>query len=138
MTSPRDPIEVVRTLYDLFSSGRLDETYAIMASDVVLFEPGDPGLLPWAGRFEGHEGLRRFYGGLAEGLTEIAIDPTSLSIQRISDTEVLATGIERATARRTSKTYETHSAWVWTVQNGRVTHLRAYHDTAAMALALSP
>ena len=136
MSSTRDPVDVVRTLYQLFSNGRLDETFALMAPDVTLSEPGDPALLPWAGRFEGHDGLRRFYEGLGTGLSEIAIDPGSLSVRAVTDEDVLVTGTERGVSRRTSKAYETESAWIWTVQDGHITRLRAFHDTAAMARAM--
>ena len=128
--------QVVQQLYRLFSEGRLGETLAIMAPEVVLLEPGDPDVLPWAGRFEGHDGVHRFYEALAAGLSEIAIDPDSLSIRSLGDGDVLATGTERAVSRTTSKRYETQSAWVWTVRDGRVTHLRAFHDTAAMIEAI--
>lgn len=137
MSPSVDPVEVIGRLYALFADGRLEETLDLVDRDVVLLEPGDPALLPWAGRFEGHDGVRRFYEGLGQGLSEIAIDPSTLVVRSAGEGEVLATGTERAVSRRTSKSYETHSAWLWTVRDGRVIRLHAFHDTAAMAEAMS-
>lgn len=133
----QDPIDVVTKLYRLFGEGRLDETFELMHTDVVLREPGDPEVLPWAGTHEGHDGLRRFYGGLGEGLTEIAIDPESLQLCRAGDGGVLALGRERGVSSATGRAYETESAWLWTVRDGRISELRAFHDTAAMLQACS-
>ena len=82
-------------------------------------------------------GLTRFYEGLGSGLSEIAIDPESLSVRSLGDGDVLATGVERGVSSRTGKSYTTHSAWVWTVRDGVVTHMRAFHDTAAMHVAMT-
>ncbi|MEZ4584861.1 MAG: nuclear transport factor 2 family protein [Gemmatimonadales bacterium] len=136
--STQSPIDVVRTLYRLFGEGRLEETFELMSPEVVLHEPGDAELIPWAGEFVGHEGLRRFYGGLASALSEISIDPASLRLVPIGADEVLALGTERATGAATGKSYESRSAWHWTVREGWITGLTAFHDTAAMEAALRP
>ncbi len=130
------PRDVVAELYRLFSAGRLEETFKLMDPDVVLIEPGDPDIIPWAGEFRGHDGLRRFYDGLGEGLSHIEIDPDSLRLIPIGGNRVLALGTERGTAARTGRQYETRSAWIWTVRQGRISHLIAFHDTAAMAAAM--
>ena len=132
MTSQDSPTAVVASLYDLFGQGRLEETFALMHPDVVLHEPGDPDVLPWAGTHRGHDGLRRFYDGLADGLSEIAIEPTSLELFPIAHDAVLALGTERGTAAATGGRYETASAWLWTLRDGRIVGMRAFHDTAAM------
>ncbi len=130
------PLEVVGTLYRLFGEGRLDDTFDLMSPDVVLKEPGDPELVPWAGDFVGHEGVRRFYGGLASGLSQIEIDPASLELLPVGTDQVLALGTERGTSSATGKSYETRSAWLWTVKRGRISGLQAFHDTAAMEGAM--
>lgn len=135
MSSNRNPTAVVASLYDLFGRGQVDETFDLMHPEVVLHEPGDPALLPWAGVHRGHEGLRRFYAGLAEGLSEITIDADTLEIHAVGEDRVLALGTERGVSASTGKPYETESAWLWTVRDGRITELRAFHDTAAMHLA---
>ena len=130
------PTQVVTELYRLFAQGRLDETFDLMSEDVVLREPGDPELLPWAGVFRGHDGLRRFYDGLGAGLSRIEIDADSLELTPLDERRVLAVGTERGTAAATGRVYQTRSAWIWTVEAGRITGLVAFHDTAAMAEAM--
>ena len=138
-TSPNaDPVRTVAELYRMFGEGRLEETFALMHPDVTLTEPGDPDVLPWAGHFQGHEGLRRFYEGLTGSLSEIEIDPDTLRLGRVDSDQVLATATERGTSARTGRSYETRSAWVWTVEAGLIRSLTAYHDTAAMIEALRP
>jgi ketosteroid isomerase-like protein len=129
------PSDVIGELYRLFGEGRVAETFPLMDPEVVLHEPGDPEVLPWAGEFRGHEGVQRFYDGLARGLSRIEIDPDSLELAEIFDGRVLVLGTERGVASDTGRGYETRSAWIWTVRDGRITHLQAFHDTAAMAAA---
>ena len=131
-----NPVDLVQRLYRLFGEGRLDETFELMAPDIVLQEPGDPNLLPWAGEFHGHDGLRRFYDGLAAGLSQIDIDGNALRFLPAGKCAVLVLGTERGTAATTGRTYVTRSAWVWEVRDGFITQLTAYHDTAAMADAM--
>ena len=134
--SERDPrLDVIARLYRLFAEGRLGETFDLMASDVELDEPGDEALIPWAGQFRGHAGLQRFYDGLAAGLSSIEIDTEALQILPVGRDQVLALGTERGTSAGTGTSYHTRSAWLWTVHDGRITRLVAYHDTGAMEAA---
>ena len=82
------------------------------------------------------EGLSRFYEALGTALDTIEIDPASLVLSPVGTSQVLALGTERATSAGTGRAYETDSAWLWTLEGGRITGLTAYHDTAAMAAAL--
>lgn len=129
-------VEVVETLYRLFGEGRVEDTFELMDPGVILNEPGDPELLPWAGEFRGLDGLRRFYEGLGSGLSSIEIDPDSLQLLPVGEDKVLAMGTERGTAAATGRAYVTKSAWIWTVRHGRIHGLQAFHDTAAMERAL--
>lgn len=138
--SPRpvnpNPVEVVEELYRLFGEGKLEETLELMHPDVVLSEPGDVAVVPWAGEFHGHEGVRRFYQALADALTEVEILPDSLRLLGVGDRAVMAMGTERGVASATGKTYLTNSAWFWEFTDGRISRLFAFHDTAAMVEAL--
>ena len=129
-------VDVVRQLYSLFGQGRLEETFELMSDDVELFEPGDADVVPWAGRFHGHDGLREFYRALGDTLSEIDISDDSLEIVKVGDRRVLALGTERGVVSRTGRSYVTHSAWLWEVEDGRIARLSAFHDTAAMVDAL--
>lgn len=137
MTEEKSPVERIASLYALFGEGRLEETFDLMDPAVVLHEPGDPSVLPWAGRHVGHAGVREFYEGLRSGLSDIAIDPETLELRAIGDGTVLALGTERGVSAATGRSYETRSAWVWTLRNGRIVELRAFHDTAAMCSAFA-
>jgi len=132
------PTSIVQRLYELFGAGRIDDTYALMSDGVVLHEPGDPASIPWAGEFRGHAGLKRFYDGLASGLTSIEIDEGSLKFLEVEGNRVLVLGYERGVSARTGRTYTTSSAWLWEVHGGQITGLVAFHDTAAMLAAMTP
>lgn len=131
------PTAVVSNLYALFGAGRIDETFDVMDPGVVLHEPGDPSLLPWAGTHVGHAGLTRFYEALGQGLSEIEIDRDTLELLPVGDNRVLALGTERGVSADTGRAYETQSAWLWTLRDGLITELRAFHDTAAMSAAFN-
>jgi len=136
MRKQQSPLEIVSSLYALFADGRLEETFDLMHSDVVLYEPGDPSIVPWAGTHVGHAGLNNFYEGLGTALSEITIDEESLDLTSMGPNRVLAVGTERGVSSKTGRSYETCSAWLWTVREGRIAELRAFHDTAAMSKAL--
>lgn len=131
------PLRVVEELYRLFAEGELAQTFDLMHPEVTLLEPGDPECVPWAGVFEGHPGLRAFYDALGSSLNSIEIDADSLKLFPMDAGQVLALGTERGVSSATGKSYETHSAWLWTVEDGLIRHLRAFHDTAAMAAAFT-
>ena len=135
MREPRNRLEVVASLYAWFGEGRLEETFECMHPEVVLHEPGDPAVLPWAGTHVGHEGVRTFYEGLYHGLSQIAIDADTLVLREVGDAQVLALATERGVSSKTGRSYETRSAWLWTLRDGRISELRAFHDTAAMCRA---
>jgi ketosteroid isomerase-like protein len=130
------PLEIVATLYHLFNEGRLDEKFDLMAPEVVVNEPGDAAHIPWAGEFRGHDGLRRFYDGLAEALSTIEIEPGSLELLPVGNEQVLALGTEGGISAKTGRSYVTRSVWLWTVREGGIGELTAFHDTAAMEAAL--
>ncbi|NNM34882.1 MAG: SnoaL-like domain-containing protein [Gemmatimonadetes bacterium] len=131
------PLRIVAELYRLFAEGELAQTFDLMHVDVTLIEPGDPQCLPWAGTFRGHAGLHSFYDALGSSLSSIEIDADSLKLLPMDAGQVLALGTERGVSSATGKSYETHSAWLWTVEDGLIRHLRAFHDTAAMAGAFT-
>lgn len=136
MDDTRTASDVIDQLYRLFGEGRLDETLALMDPEVRLQEPGDRSVLPWAGEFVGHSGVIEFYASLGRGLSTIEIDGASLRLLGIGDDQVLTLGTERGTSAETGRTYVSRSAWLWTVQEGRITELQAFHDTAAMLAAM--
>ena len=132
----RREIEVIQELFRLFGDGRLNDTLELMDPEVILREPGDASVVPWAGEFRGHKGVQAFYAGLAAGLSTVDIDPDSLQFMNVDGGRVLTLGTERGTAKGTGQSYVTESAWLWTVVEGRITELSAFHDTAAMSRAL--
>lgn len=131
----RAPVETIQRLYRLFGEGRLEETFDLMHPDVRLHEPGDPERLPWAGTFEGHVGLRRFYDALGSSLSAIEIDPSTLELLAVGPDQVLAIGTERGVSSASGRSYSSRSAWLWTVEAGQIRSLQAFHDTAAMTEA---
>lgn len=132
----RTPIETVEEMYRLFSAGDMEATFALVADDYSMFEPGPQDILPWAGHFEGREGFQNFNAKLTDSISTISISNTKF--ENIGKGRVMVTGVETATSSSTGKNYRSESLWIWTVQNGKIISMRAYHDTEAMASAFRP
>jgi ketosteroid isomerase-like protein len=99
----------------------------------------DPGVrwitptLPWSqGRYEGPEGVGRYFASFDEALEEAVVEPEELLD---CGNTVVALGTESATVSLTGERFETRCAHVIRIREGRIAELRGHLDTAAIAEA---
>lgn len=133
-TNPNAPISVISQLFQFFAEGKIDELMNLFDENVVQFEPGPRSLLPWAGTFQGHEGMQEFLQSLG------SLEHQEIDIHEMIPVgdRVIVRGQEIGRFRSTGKTYVTESVWFWTVRNGKIVAMTAYHDTFAMVDAARP
>jgi len=92
-------VETVRRVYDLFSTGDLEEIPDLATEDFTWEYCGPPEL-PWAGTYVGRSGIDRFFG-IVQDLIEVEhLEPTEfinggerVVALGISRARVLATGV---------------------------------------------
>jgi uncharacterized protein len=92
-----------------------------------------PNLLPWGGRFKGHDGVREFLAKVTEAPAKFGREVRDYlgADDRIA---VLLRLFGRATASGTE--FSVTEIHVWTVREGRIVDLEASFDTATVLGAL--
>jgi ketosteroid isomerase-like protein len=124
-----DNRELVRSLYDSFQRGDVESILNNLTDDFIYDVPGPA---PFAGRREGRDGMRRFFEEMGRAVQYDQFDVNEI----LADGDkVIVLGQERATVRATGTRFETEFAHVYTVRDGKLSHGRAYADTAAFGAA---
>jgi hypothetical protein len=127
-------VDVVLGVYQALSQRDVAGAIARMSEDVEISLPG-PSEIPFAGQWVGHDGAAQFFTAIGSNVDLAAMEIPEV----IADAHlVVVLGSERATARPTGKSWHTTFAMAWTVQDGKVSQLREYHETAAIAAAFQP
>ena len=115
----------------LAALGRRDkqDLLALSAEDIEWIIPGEK--WPLAGTHRGQAGL----AGLLQRASEMEIsypEPPEFVAQ---GDRVLMVGFARGKVKATNRTFEDHFVFAITVRNGKVTNIREYIDTQALARA---
>jgi uncharacterized protein len=107
----------------------------IAAPDAVLLWNGDPSVIPWAGRYEGPQGIARFFQTQRQYL-----EYRHAAIVHMSESADGAVIVMDGTWRVRATGREVHVRWatVMASEDGRVTSYEVFSDTAAFVAALAP
>jgi ketosteroid isomerase-like protein len=124
-------LELAERAYEAMLSDDFEEFVALCAPQAEVEYPGE-GVLPYGGRFLGHEGMRR-WGDLHDEHEEIL--DFQIQQQLPSGDFVLTIGRFEGRARDTGRDWETRFAHAMTFQAGLLTRFEAFFDTAAAAEA---
>jgi ketosteroid isomerase-like protein len=122
----------VQTVKDFFAAiGRGDREglLALVAEDIEWIIPGED--WPLAGTRHGHAGLADLLQKASETV-ETSTEPREYVAQ---GDRVLVVGFARGKIKATNKTFEDDWIFAITVRNGKVTKIREYIDTQALARA---
>jgi ketosteroid isomerase-like protein len=124
--------ENVQTVKDFFAAvgrGDGDGLLALVAADIEWIIPGEN--WPLAGTHRGHPGVRDLLRKAFEEI-ETSTEPGEYVGQ---GDRVLVVGIAAGKIKATSKTFKDDWVFDITVQNGKLTKIREYIDTQALARA---
>ena len=115
----------------LAALGRRDKQglLALSAEDIEWIIPGED--WPLAGTHRGHAGLADLLQKASE-MVETSTEPREFVAQR---DRVLVVGFATGRIKATNKTFEDHWVFAITVRNGKLTNIREYIDTQALARA---
>ena len=123
----------VQTVKDFFAAiGRGDREglLALVAEDIEWIIPGED--WPLAGTRHGHAGLADLVKTQSETM-EISLPEPRESVAQ--GDRVLVVGFARGKLKATNKTWEDDWSFAITVRDGRLTSIREYIDTQALARA---
>jgi len=127
--STQENVQIVKDFFAAMGRGDKQGLLAISAEDVEWTIPGEWAL---AGTHRGHAGLADLLQKASEMLETSYPEPPEFVAQ---GDRVLVVGFATGIVKATNRTFE--DVWVFaiTVRNGKVTNLREYIDTLALARA---
>ena len=123
-------VEIVKIF--LAALGRRDKRglLALSAEDIEWIIPGED--WPLAGTHRGHAGLETLLQRANETVETSYPEPLEFIAQ---GDRVLIIGFATGRIKATNRTFEDHWVFASTVRNGKVTNIREYIDTQALARA---
>ena len=127
--STRENVQIVRDFFAAIGSGDKQRLLALVAEDIEWIIPGED--WPLAGTRHGHAGLADL------------LETASRSIETSTETRefvaqgdrVFVVGVATGKIKATNKPFKDDWVFAITVKNGRLTKIREYIDTQALARA---
>src|SRR5450432_4563727 len=124
--------ENVQIVKDFFAAmgGDKQGLLALSAEDIEWIIPGED--WPLAGTHRGHAGLADLLQKASEMMETSFPEPPEYVAE---GDRVMVIGFARGRIKATYRTWEDHWVFAITVRNGKLTNIREYIDTQALALA---
>jgi uncharacterized protein len=126
--SVQQNVQIVKDAYAAFGRGDIQGLLALFAEDVEWITPGEG--LPVAGTYRGLAKVAGFFQKVSEMFEISFFEPREFVAQ---GDRVLVLGFDRGKVKATNRAFEGDWAVAFTVQNGKVTSVREYLDTLALA-----
>jgi uncharacterized protein len=123
-------VQVVKDFFAAIGSGDKQHVLALVAEDIEWIVPGED--WPLAGTHRGHTGLAVVLQKASEEVEMTYPEPPEFVAQ---GDRVLVVGVATGKIKATNKTFEDHWVFDITVRNGKLTNIREYIDTQALARA---
>jgi ketosteroid isomerase-like protein len=128
--SIQENIQIVKDFFAAIGGGDKDALLALAAEDIEWIIPGED--WPLAGKHRGHAGLANL---LQKASTEMEISSPEPPEFVAQGDRVLVVGVATGKVKATNRTFEDYFVFAITVRNGKLTNIREYVDTQALARA---
>jgi hypothetical protein len=122
-------VQTVKEFFAAIGRGDREGLLALVAEDIQWIVPGED--WPLAGTHRGHAGLADLLKTASESV-ETSTEAREFIAQ---GDRVLVVGFARGKIKATNKTFEDDWIFAITVRDGRLTSIREYIDTQALARA---
>jgi hypothetical protein len=127
--SIEENVQTVKDFFAAMGSGDKQGLLALSSEDVEWIIPGKD--WPLAGTHRGHAGLEDLLQKASELETSFPTPPEYVA----QGDRVLVVGFAKGKVKATNKTFEDDWVFAITVRNGKLTNIREYIDTQALARA---
>src|SRR5258705_10628653 len=127
--SIEENVQIVKDFFAAMGGGDRKSLLALVADDIEWIIPGED--WPLAGTHRGHAGLADLLETASKSI-ETSTEPREVVAQ---GDRVLVAGFARGKIKATNKTFEDAWGFAITVRDGRLTNIREYVDTQALARA---
>ena len=128
--SIEENVQIVKAFFAAMGRGDRQGLLALSAEDIEWIIPGED--WPLAGTHRGHAGLADVLQKASDELEMTSPTPPEFVAQ---GDRVLVVGFAKGKIKATNKTWEDHWVFAITVRNGKLTSIREYIDTQALARA---
>ena len=128
--STEKTVQIVKDFFAALSSGDKQGLLALSADDIEWIIPGED--WPLAGTHRGHAGLAVVLQKASDTLETSYPKPPEFVAQ---GDRAMVVGFATGKIKATNKTFEDHWVFDITVRNGKLTNIREYIDTQALARA---
>jgi uncharacterized protein len=126
----QENVQVVKDFFAALGGGDQPAALALAAEDIEWVVPGRN--WPLAGTRRGHRGLQDLFRTGAETVETSVMEPREFVAQ---GDRVVVIGVARGKILATTKSWVDEWAFAITVQDGKLTNIREYIDTQALAEA---
>jgi ketosteroid isomerase-like protein len=128
--STQENVQSVKDFFTAMGSGDKQGLLALVAEDIEWIIPGED--WPLAGTHRRHAGLETLLQKANDTVETTFPEPTEFIAQ---GDRVLVVGLATGRIKATNRTFEDHWVFAITVRNGKLTNVREYVDTQALARA---
>ena len=128
--STQENVQIVKDFFAAMGRGDKQGLLALSAEEIQWIIPGVD--WPLAGSHRGHAGLENLLQKANETVETSYPEPPEFIAQ---GDRVLVVGFATGRIKATNKTFEDHWVFAITVRNGKLTNVREYVDTQALARA---
>jgi ketosteroid isomerase-like protein len=126
----QENVQIVKDAFAAIGRGDMQGLLALSAEDIEWIIPGED--WPLAGTRRGHAGLADLFQTQSESMETTFMEPREFVAQ---GDRVFVVGFARGRVKATNKTWEDDWVFAITVRNGKLTNIREYVDTQALARA---
>ena len=128
--SIQENVQIVKDFFAAMSRGDKQGLLALSAEDIEWIIPGED--WPLAGTHRGHAGLAALLQKASDTVETSYPEPPEFVAQ---GDRVLVLGFAKRRVKSTKRTFEDRWVFAITVRNGKLTNIREYVDTQALARA---
>jgi uncharacterized protein len=125
--SVQENIQVAKDVFAAIGRGDMQGLLALFAEGIEWIIPGE---WPLAGTHRRHAEVADLFQKAFETVELSSSEPREFVAQ---GDRVLVAGFSRGKVKATNRTFEDHWVFAFTVRNGKVTNIREYIDTLAVA-----
>jgi hypothetical protein len=125
--SIQENVQIAKDTFAAIGRGDMQGLLALFAEGIEWIIPGE---WPLAGTHRGHAGVADLFQKVFEMVELSFSEPREFVAQ---GDRVLVVGLSRGKVKATNRTFEDHWVFAFTVRNGKVTNIREYIDTLALA-----
>jgi len=130
LLSIQENVQVVKDFFAAMGRGDKQGLLALSAEDIEWIIPGED--WPLAGTHRGHAGMENLLQKANETVETSYPEPPEFVAQ---GDRVLVVGVATGKIKATNKTFKDDWVFAITVRNGKLTNVREYIDTQALARA---